>query len=63
MQRAQTLMARWDEELRRELPSGADIFDAHTHLGTDIDGMVGIYEDLERGLDRYGISRCFVSSI
>src|SRR5213592_2808549 len=53
-------MAEWDEELRRELPEGADIFDAHTHLGTDIDGMLGIYDDLIRGMDRYGISRCFM---
>src|SRR5437667_1916220 len=60
LQRAQALMAQWDEELRRELPQGAGIFDAHTHLGTDIDGMVGVYEDLERGMDKYGISRCFM---
>jgi predicted TIM-barrel fold metal-dependent hydrolase len=60
LQRAQKLMAQWDDELRRELPEGADIFDAHTHLGTDIDGMVGVYEDLERGMDKYGISRCFM---
>jgi predicted TIM-barrel fold metal-dependent hydrolase len=60
LQRTQVLMAQWDEELRRELPRGADIFDAHTHLGTDIDGMVGVYEDLERGMDKYGISRCFM---
>ena len=53
-------MAQWDEELRRELPEGAEIFDAHTHLGTDIDGMVGNYDDLERGMAKYGISRCFV---
>jgi predicted TIM-barrel fold metal-dependent hydrolase len=53
-------MAQWDDELRTELPEGADIFDAHTHLGTDIDGMVGIYEELERGMDKYGISRCFM---
>ncbi len=53
-------MARWDDELRGELPEGADIFDAHTHLGTDIDGMVGVYEDLERGMQKYGISRCFM---
>jgi predicted TIM-barrel fold metal-dependent hydrolase len=53
-------MAQWDDELRKELPGDADIFDAHTHLGTDIDGMVGIYEDLERGMDKYGISRCFM---
>jgi predicted TIM-barrel fold metal-dependent hydrolase len=60
LQRAQELMAQWDDELRRELPEGADIFDAHTHLGTDIDGMVGIYDDLLRGMERYGISRAFV---
>jgi len=59
-QSAQKLMAQWDDELRKELPEGADIFDAHTHLGTDIDGMVGVYEDLERGMDKYGISRCFM---
>src|SRR5919201_2741383 len=60
LQRAQRLMAQWDEELRRELPEGAEIFDAHTHLGTDIDGMVGIYDDLIRGMEKYGISRCFM---
>jgi predicted TIM-barrel fold metal-dependent hydrolase len=60
LQRTQVLMTQWDEELRRELPGGADIFDAHTHLGTDIDGMVGVYDDLERGMERYGISRCFM---
>src|SRR5262245_13075833 len=53
-------MAQWDDELRRELPQDADIFDAHTHLGTDIDGMVGIYDDLIRGMAKYGISRCFM---
>ena len=53
-------MAEWDEELRRELPDGAEIFDAHTHLGTDIDGMAGIYDDLLRGMDKYGISRAFM---
>src|SRR3954462_11984050 len=53
-------MTQWDGELRRELPEGADIFDAHTHLGTDIDGMVGVYDDLVRGMDKYGISRCFM---
>jgi uncharacterized protein len=60
VKRAQKLMAEWDEELRKELPPGADIFDAHTHLGNDIDGMVGLYEDLESGMDKYGISRAFV---
>jgi predicted TIM-barrel fold metal-dependent hydrolase len=60
LQREQELMAQWDEELRSELPEGADIFDAHTHLGTDIDGMIGDYEVLETGMAKYGISRCFM---
>src|SRR3954471_15316213 len=53
-------MEQWDAELKRELPEGADIFDAHTHLGTDIDGMLGVYDDLIRGMEKYGISRCFM---
>jgi predicted TIM-barrel fold metal-dependent hydrolase len=60
LQRAQELMGQWDAELRRELPEGAGIFDAHTHLGTDIDGMVGIYDELDRGMEKYGITRAFV---
>jgi predicted TIM-barrel fold metal-dependent hydrolase len=60
LQWAQKLVDEWDEELRRELPEGADIFDAHTHLGTDIDGMVGELDELLRMMDRYGISRAFV---
>src|SRR3954466_9007290 len=53
-------MEQWDAQLQRELPAGADIFDAHTHLGTDIDGMLGVYDDLIRGMEKYGISRCFM---
>jgi uncharacterized protein len=60
LEHAQELVARWDEELRRELPEGAEIFDAHVHLGDDIDGMAGRYEELERIMDRYGISRAFM---
>ena len=72
LQRAQELVAEWDEEMRRELPiagsvggaSGvagdSDIFDAHLHLGHDIDGMVGDYDDLERVMENYGISRAFM---
>src|SRR5881227_3123957 len=53
-------MEQWDAQLQRELPAGADIFDAHTHLGTDIDGMLGVYDNLIRGMEKYGISRCFM---
>jgi predicted TIM-barrel fold metal-dependent hydrolase len=58
--RAQALIAGYDEELEREVPGGATIFDAHVHLGNDIDGFSGAYEDLEQIQDRYGISRAFM---
>ena len=60
LDRATELLAFWDDELRRELPAGADVFDVHVHLGHDIDGMVGVYEDLERVCNAYGVSRCFM---
>jgi predicted TIM-barrel fold metal-dependent hydrolase len=60
LERAQALIAGYDEELARELPQGAEIFDAHVHLGHDIDGMAGVYEDLEAIGERYGISRFFM---
>jgi len=60
LERAQSLIAGYDEELARELPENVEIFDAHVHLGRDIDGMTGIYEDLERINERYRISRCFM---
>jgi predicted TIM-barrel fold metal-dependent hydrolase len=60
LERAREVAASWDERLRADLPSDLDIFDAHTHLGTDIDGMVGRYEELIGSMDRYGISRAFV---
>ena len=43
--------------MRAGLPAELDIFDAHTHLGHDIDGMVGVYDKLIAGMDRYGMSR------
>jgi predicted TIM-barrel fold metal-dependent hydrolase len=58
--RAQRLIEEWDAELRRELPEGADIFDAHLHLGHDIDGMVGDYDELALLMERYGIARAFM---
>jgi len=58
--RAEELVSVWDDELRRLLPDGVDIFDAHLHLGHDIDGMVGDYDGLEQLMSRYGISRAFM---
>jgi uncharacterized protein len=60
LSRAYQLLASYDDELRRLLPEGAEIFDAHLHLGHDIDGFSGQYEELERIMDAYGISRAFM---
>jgi uncharacterized protein len=60
LRRAQALIAGYDEELERELPDGAEIFDVHVHLGHDIDGFSGVYDDLEQIQERYRISRAFV---
>lgn len=60
LERARKVVGSWDERLRAALPPELDIFDAHTHLGTDIDGMVGNFEDLVSGMDRYGASRAFM---
>jgi predicted TIM-barrel fold metal-dependent hydrolase len=58
--RALDLVEQWKKELQRLLPAGADIFDAHLHLGHDIDGMVGDYDQLEQLMAEYGISRAFM---
>ncbi len=58
LDRAHELFSQFEAQLRSELPAGVDIFDAHVHLGDDIDGMAGRYEELLALMDRYGISRC-----
>ncbi len=58
-ERARGLVHLYDEELRRLVPAGAEIFDAHVHVGRDIDGMVGPEDELLATFERYGISRGF----
>jgi uncharacterized protein len=60
LERARQVATSWDERLRADLPADLEIFDAHTHLGTDIDGMVGRYEELIGVMDRYGVSRAYM---
>jgi predicted TIM-barrel fold metal-dependent hydrolase len=57
LERAREIFAVFEAQLKEELPAGCEIFDAHTHLGNDIDGMVGSYDELTGVLDRYGITR------
>jgi predicted TIM-barrel fold metal-dependent hydrolase len=58
--RAQALVDEYARELFTRLPPEAEIFDAHVHLGHDIDGFSGSYDDLMALNERYGISRCFM---
>jgi uncharacterized protein len=58
--RATAILDSYVELTLAELPEGAPIFDAHTHLGTDIDGMIGDREELLAIQHRFGIERSFV---
>jgi predicted TIM-barrel fold metal-dependent hydrolase len=60
LERANAIVGEYEAEVRAELPESAYLFDAHTHLGHDIDGMHGIFEELTAMLDRYGFSGAFV---
>jgi predicted TIM-barrel fold metal-dependent hydrolase len=58
--RAVDLLGLYDDELARALPDGVEIFDVHTHLGHDVDGMIGVYEQLVGLMERYAIGQAFV---
>jgi hypothetical protein len=58
--RAQALLDAWSEQLRSDLPADAEIFDAHVHLGDDIDGMAGRREELLGVRDENGVGRAFM---
>jgi predicted TIM-barrel fold metal-dependent hydrolase len=60
LERAREIFASFEAQLKHELPDGCDLFDAHTHLGNDIDGMAGRRDELLAIFDRYGISRAFM---
>jgi uncharacterized protein len=58
--RALGLVESYEELLRDELPADVEIFDAHVHLGTDIDGMRGNLDELLRIQQAHGITRSFM---
>jgi len=59
VERARRLLSGYDEELRGMIPEGAELFDAHVHVGRDIDGFVAPYDELMSFLGRYGVGRAF----
>ncbi|HEX2302517.1 MAG TPA: amidohydrolase family protein [Gaiella sp.] len=60
IERANGLLERYAALAVAELPKGSAVFDAHTHLGEDIDGMVGERDELLAIQRAYGIDRSFV---
>jgi uncharacterized protein len=60
LERAREIFIAFEAQLKKELPAGADIVDAHTHLGHDIDGMVGMLDQLLEIMVSHGISRANV---
>jgi uncharacterized protein len=60
IERAQQLLQTYSDELAQLIPTGSEIFDAHVHLGTDIDGFVGIQDELLSIMDRFGIQKAFM---
>src|SRR5262245_42057117 len=59
-ERAQQLLQAYTDELAELVPAGCAVFDAHVHLGTDIDGSVGVLEELNSIMDRFGVTRAFM---
>jgi len=57
--RARRLLSGYDEELLRVIPEDAELFDAHVHVGRDIDGFVAPYDELMSFLARYSVDRAF----
>ena len=60
LERALRLVETYGEVVRAELPADAEVFDAHTHLGLDIDGMRGEPDELLRVQRTHRITRSFV---
>ncbi|MEO8289881.1 MAG: amidohydrolase family protein [Gaiellaceae bacterium] len=59
LERARALVAAYDEEVRALIPAGAELFDAHVHVGRDIDGFVAPLDELLSFLERDGVKRAF----
>ena len=59
LERAKEILDDVTDRVLAEVPAGAFVFDAHTHLGDDIDGMRGRPDEMLAIFDRIGITRSF----
>jgi len=58
-ERAQRILDDVTARILSELPEGCELFDAHTHLGDDIDGMRGRPDEMIAMFDTVGIAGAF----
>ncbi len=59
LERAHAILDEVANRIAAELPSDAVLFDAHTHLGDDIDGMRGRPDEMLAMFDSVGITQSF----
>ncbi len=59
LERADRILAEVTRQVVSELPDGSILFDAHTHLGDDIDGSRGRPDELLAMFDTVGIGGAF----
>jgi len=59
LERAHKILDEVTARILAELPEGSVLFDAHTHLGDDIDGMRGRPDEMIAMFDSVGISGAF----
>jgi uncharacterized protein len=58
-ERAQQLLREHADDVRNRTPAGARVFDAHVHVGRDIDGFVAPLDDLLRFLREWSPEGAF----
>ncbi len=59
VERARSLVALYDEDLQARIPSGTELFDAHVHVGQDIDGFAAPLDEVLAFLKRYDVRGAF----
>ena len=53
-------MAEIWEWVRAKIPAGIEVFDAHAHIGADVDSRVVTADDMKERMDAAGVSRAIV---
>ena len=59
LSRAHLILEEVAERALTDIPEGTVLFDAHTHLGNDIDGMWGRPDEMLAMFDQLGITGSF----